>query len=67
MAKKAIKGITFKAPEGHFISGIPRRNLSPEEWEALPEALREKALDSGLYKIQTTGSKAEPGESEGDQ
>jgi hypothetical protein len=32
-----------------FIQGIPARDMDLGEWEAYPEALREAALDCGIY------------------
>lgn len=67
MAKRKVTGVSFKAPPGHYISGIPRRNLTPEEWDRLPASKQKRALESGLYKIKTSGVKApEPEKTEGE-
>lgn len=34
-----------------FIGGIPARDLSRAEWDALPDVLREAALHTQLYVI----------------
>lgn len=33
-----------------FLSGVPARDLSVEEWRALPRDVRRAALANGLYK-----------------
>lgn len=34
-----------------FFGGIPARDLSRAEWDAIPGAVREAALATGLYTI----------------
>jgi hypothetical protein len=36
---------------GEFISGVPARDLTAEEWEGLTEAQRQTALGCGLYEL----------------
>lgn len=39
-----------------FLSGVPARDMTLDEWEALDEDLRKVALALGLYKIETVSS-----------
>jgi hypothetical protein len=36
---------------GAFISGVPTRDLTMDEWYELPPATREFALNTGLYLV----------------
>lgn len=36
----------------NFVQGIPARDLTQEEWDALPEELKDLAVSSGIYKIE---------------
>ena len=38
---------------GHnvFLQGVPERDMTREEWEAIDADTREKAVQLGLYKI----------------
>jgi len=36
---------------GGFLTGIPARDLSSAEWEALTDAQQQAAIDSNLYEI----------------
>lgn len=38
---------------GAFVPGVPARDMSPEEWEALPADLREQA--ASLYLVPQEG------------
>lgn len=42
--------VRFVGKPGHYISGIPARDLTPEDWERLSPEQRKRALKSGLYK-----------------
>ncbi len=48
--------ITYLGTAGEFISGIPMRDLTMDEWNALPEHLRRLAIAAKLYR---TGPSAE--------
>ncbi len=37
-------------PDGAYIDGVPLRDITDEEWEALPERLQRAADASGLYR-----------------
>ena len=37
--------------KNEFIQGIPARDLTPDEWVALPKELQETALKSGVYEM----------------
>lgn len=39
------------------IEGVPARDLSNEEWSALPEDVRKAAVDSGLYEVTSAASR----------
>lgn len=56
MAKKITK-VRFVGDPDQYIGGIPARNLTPEEWDRLSDRLREKAIDSGLYKLSAAAGK----------
>ncbi len=43
-------GATYNGPPA-FIEGIPARDLSMEEWAAIPEGLRDMAIDTGVYTL----------------
>jgi len=34
---------------GAFIPGVPARDMTPVEWESLPQALRDQAIQADLY------------------
>lgn len=36
---------------GEFVQGVPARDMTREEWEALPEELRVIALELGIYEL----------------
>lgn len=38
--------------EGAFISGVPARDLSQEEWEAIGTRRQEAAIAGGIFKIE---------------
>jgi len=35
-----------------IIQGVPAKDLTQEEFEALPKGTQELAIDSGVYKIE---------------
>lgn len=37
-----------------WIDGIPARDLTQAEWDALPPEKREEAIASGLYRVAET-------------
>jgi len=37
----------------NFIQGIPARDLTQEEWDALPDEVKELAVSSGVYKVES--------------
>jgi hypothetical protein len=44
-----VEGIRYLGNGTQFIEGIPARDLTPEEWAALPEALQRRA--AALYAV----------------
>ena len=42
--------VRFVGPPGDYISGIPARDLTSEDWERLSPEQQKRALKSGLYK-----------------
>lgn len=36
---------------GAYLEGVPARDLTADEWDAVPEALRERALQLKLYAL----------------
>lgn len=58
-----------KNPEGAFVSGVPLRDITEEEWQALPERLQRSADASGFYRktpIPATRTAAKEGDTHGD-
>ena len=49
--------IKFVGDKSQFIDGIPSRDLSEAEFNALSDQLKEAAIASGLYKVEAV---AEP-------
>jgi hypothetical protein len=50
--KQLIKNFTVTyVGDGGFITGVPMRDMSQEEWLALPDELLALALASGLYEV----------------
>lgn len=45
----APEGARYTGDGTQFLSGVPARDLTPEEWADLPDALRAVALATGLY------------------
>jgi hypothetical protein len=45
--------------EGWYIPGVPTGDMTKEEWESLPAHLREKCLQSGVYKLAGKSKKQE--------
>lgn len=45
--------------KGSFLIGVPGRDMTVEEWEALDEELRELAVSLGLYEVRGSGSNDE--------
>jgi hypothetical protein len=54
------------APEGHFVTGVPSRDLSEEEWNKIDEGKRKKALKLNLFKIVSRAPVKESAEEEND-
>ena len=48
MAKKA----SYIAPNGEFIPGIPARDLTAEEWDAIDPEIRKGLVENGVYAEQ---------------
>jgi hypothetical protein len=48
--------VKYKGQNGEFVPGIPTRDLTPEEWAALPERLRHQAIQADLYMAVTKES-----------
>jgi len=44
--------------KGIYLSGVPTRDMIYERWERIPQALRDKAIQMGLYEIVEKKSKA---------
>jgi len=54
MPKNARKtqAVRFCGGNAYYITGVPARDLSLDELEALPEAIQKKCLETGLYVIE---------------
>ncbi len=37
--------------KGAYIDGIPARDMTSDEWDALSEEQRKKALDAGTHRL----------------
>ena len=48
---KKMKQIMRYTGDGDYILGVPARDLSVDEFEALPEGIREQCVDNGLYEV----------------
>lgn len=59
-------GYRYVGREGQHLSGIPARDLTPEEAAALSDQDRQRCLGSGLYKEEKPVSPAKT-KKEGDQ
>ena len=57
MTKKQPQKVLY-VREGHFISGVPTRDMLVSEFENLKPELQEKALQSGVY-VYENNSKGE--------
>lgn len=49
MRERDVKVMKYVG-NGYFVPGVPMRDIPIDEWEALPEELRDKALALGLYQ-----------------
>lgn len=50
MPKKSRKAQVLRyVGQGDYLPGVPRRDLSPDEFAALPEAVQQLCIDLGLY------------------
>lgn len=47
----------YIASNGEFIPGIPARDLTSEEWEAIDPKLRASLVKAGVYKEQGSTKK----------
>lgn len=45
--------------KGSFLIGVPGRDMTADEWDALDEELRDQALALGLYEVRGEGSNDE--------
>ena len=50
----------FKGPDDHFIPGVPAKNLSDEEYDALSTEQRAQVRASDLYDDKTEAEMAGP-------
>lgn len=42
--------------KGGYLIGVPGRDMTVEEWDALDDELRDQALALGLYEVPGSGS-----------
>ena len=49
-----VSGVKYIG-DGAFIEGVPARDMTPEEWQALEAEKRETALKLRLYRIVKIG------------
>ena len=52
-------GARYNGPP-EFIEGVPARDLSEDEWQALPEEIREAAIGAGVYSLGGRRKKGAP-------
>lgn len=52
MKVRVVARVRYLGSGKAYIQGIPARDLSPEEWEQLPEDQRRGALQLGLYEVE---------------
>lgn len=48
-ARKVITIVRYTGDGTQYLEGVPIRDLTPDEWQALSDATRALALASGLY------------------
>ena len=58
MAKGKPTVYRWKGDGTGYVPGVPQRDLTADEWEALPEALRKVAAAAGLYGADTDTAEA---------
>ena len=70
MAKK-ISTVKYHGKGERYVGGVPARDLSGEEWRALPDDQRRAALHDDLYTIEyeepAEEPKAEPKKTDADK
>lgn len=47
-----------------YLAGVPAKDMTKSEWEALPKELQDKALKAGTHKIVSARKKKEDESSE---
>ena len=47
-----VTGVKYLGKGERYMIGIPARGLTLEEWEKIPEDLRRRAVDAGLYEVK---------------
>lgn len=52
--------IKWKGKAGQYVEGIPARDLTRAEWDALPHAVQKLAAESGLYQNTPEVADAKP-------
>lgn len=52
--------IKYTGKHGEYLTGIPARNLTDEDWSELSKEQRKAAIDSGLYVKPEAEDKPEP-------
>lgn len=47
--------VAYYVGNGNFLNGVPARDLTRAEWDALDEATRQMCLESGVYQLESAG------------
>jgi hypothetical protein len=45
--------VRFSGDGSVFVQGVPTRDMSAQEWLELPDALKEAAIETGMYYAET--------------
>lgn len=49
---KNLQIVRYTGKQHYYILGVPTRDLSLDEFEALSEDLRKRCIESGLYQFE---------------
>ncbi len=46
-------------PEAGYWQGVPARDLTQDEWQALPKELQKHLVEIGMYKVEKSKKEGE--------
>jgi ERCC4-type nuclease len=53
----AAKYLANKNPQGYLIDGAPLRDITADEWQALPDQVRRSVAAADFYEVTPTGER----------